>query len=220
VSLSRTEVKAFYDRFGKKLDTQALYEDRAIDALVAHARFADARSVFELGCGTGRFAARLLSECLPSGATYAGTDLSTTMVGLARERLAGFAQRARVTQSDGTVSLPLGAHSVDRVIATYVLELLSQTDATDFLNEAHRVLDVGGRICLVSLTTGTTIFSRIVSTAWSSVYRLRPSLVGGCRPVSILRCIDLRQWDVEHRSTVVVFGVPSEVLVAAARETD
>ncbi len=35
--LSHGEARRFYDRFGRELDWQNIYEDRAIDFLVAHA---------------------------------------------------------------------------------------------------------------------------------------------------------------------------------------
>ena len=52
--LSRQEARAVYDRIGAWQDTQAFYEGPALDALIAHGSFEDARAVFEVGCGTGR----------------------------------------------------------------------------------------------------------------------------------------------------------------------
>lgn len=43
--------------------------------------FETATHVFELGCGTGRFAERLLERHLPATARYKGIDLGPTMVG-------------------------------------------------------------------------------------------------------------------------------------------
>ena len=60
--LKHSAARAFYDRFGKKQDCQSFYEDPALDELIAHASFEDARSVFEFGCGTGKFAARILEN--------------------------------------------------------------------------------------------------------------------------------------------------------------
>lgn len=214
--LTPSEARAFYDSFGKKQDAQSFYEDRALDDLVAHSSLAEAGKVFEFGCGTGRFAARLLAEDLPVSATYTGCDLSRTMVDLATERLAKYAGRARVLQSCGMTHLPLPDHSVDRVISTYVLDLLSEADIKEFLREAHRVLRVGGKLCLVSLTTGATLLSRMVSSIWMSVFRLRASLVGGCRPIRLEKALDSSGWELEYRKVIVVVGVASEVLVARA----
>jgi hypothetical protein len=57
VVLSPDEARKVYDRIGRAQDTQAFYEDRATAELIPHLELADAQSVFEFGCGTGRFAA-------------------------------------------------------------------------------------------------------------------------------------------------------------------
>lgn len=105
--LTRDEARRFYDRFGARQDSQAFYEDRALDALIRAGDFENARSVVEFGCGTGRLAARLLGELLPPSTTYVGFDLSATMVSLARERLRELGERVRVEPSDGSAGLPL-----------------------------------------------------------------------------------------------------------------
>jgi ubiquinone/menaquinone biosynthesis C-methylase UbiE len=216
--LKPSEVQSFYDRFGKKQDAQSFYEDPAVEDLLANARFAEAENVFEFGCGTGRLAARLLAGHLPASATYLGYDLSRTMVALARARLATYGGRARVLQSDGAMHFPLPDNSVDRVISTYVFDLLSGKDIGDFLREAYRVLDVRGKLCLVSLTKGTTFLSRVVSNVWGAIFRLRASLVGGCRPIRLEEHINSGYWELEYRKVVIAFGVPSEVLIAQAKD--
>lgn len=213
--LTRSQARSFYDRFGKKQDTQAFYEDAALDELIAHAAFDQADKVFEFGCGTGRFASRLLTEQLPSSATYTGVDQSPTMIGLATQRLLPYAERAKAVQSDGSMRFPLVDHSVDRVVSTYVLDLLSEADIRQAIAEAHRVLVPGGKLCLVSLTLGVTIASRLVIALWSVLYRLRASLVGGCRPIMLEPFLAQEQWSITHRRSLSQFGVPSEVLIAA-----
>ena len=62
-ALTASEAEAYYNRFGKKQDSQGFYEDPALNDLIAHASFQDAQRVFEFGCGTGKFAARLTHSC-------------------------------------------------------------------------------------------------------------------------------------------------------------
>jgi ubiquinone/menaquinone biosynthesis C-methylase UbiE len=208
------EAKKYYDRFGKKQDSQSFYEDKATDDLIAYGDFGKAVKVFEFGCGTGRFAQNLLTAHLPAAAVYSGCDLSSTMVGLATQRLASFKDRAKVSQADGSIRFPVADRSVDRVVSAYVLDLLSDTDIRAFFLEAHRVLDNGGKICLVSLTNGSTLLSRGVARVWLSIFRLRASWVGGCRPIQLSRFLDAGLWHLEYHRVVTAFGVPSEVLVA------
>ncbi|MBI1394639.1 MAG: methyltransferase domain-containing protein [Betaproteobacteria bacterium] len=211
--LTVDRARAFYDRFGARQDGQGFYEDPALDDLIAHAGFGDAERVFEFGCGTGRLAERLLAGHLPPRAVWLGCDVSPVMTDLAARRLAAFGERARVWRSDGRIAFAVPDRTVDRVVSCYVLDLLSSEDIRAVLVEARRVLKRPGLLCLVSLTTGVTPLSRIVSSLWRIVFRARPELVGGCRPVRLEAFVDPACWQVRHRRVVTPFGVPSEVLV-------
>lgn len=211
--LSPTEVKEFYDGFGARQDRQGFYEDRALDDLFAHSALGRARRVVEFGCGTGRFAARVLAEF--PGLSYAGFDVSTTMVGLARERLARFGERATIGQLEpGTLRLPLPGGGVDRVLSTYVLDLLPASDIAAFFTEAGRLLDADGLLGVVSLARGPAFLPRLVSGLWGLVFRVAPGVVGGCRPIELAPFCDGRGWETLHRQTIVSRGISSEVLVA------
>jgi ubiquinone/menaquinone biosynthesis C-methylase UbiE len=215
--LTRNQAKAFYDHFGSKQDSQSFYEDKALDELIAHADFAHAHTLFELGCGTGRFALRLLTSQLPADASYVGMDLSDTMIAIAQQRLAPYAPRAQVVHSAGDMQFPLSDQSVDRVIVTYVFDLLSDADIQQAINEARRVLMPGGKLCLVSLSQGISLTSRLVCRLWSGLFRLQAPLVGGCRPIRLLPCFESTQWSVDYQQVLTQFGVPSEVLIATPR---
>jgi ubiquinone/menaquinone biosynthesis C-methylase UbiE len=212
-TLTASEAQAFYDKFGKKQDSQGFYEDPALEDLIAHAGFQVSHKIFEFGCGTGKFAERLLAEYLPSSATYLGCDVSSTMVELAGQRLRDYAERAKVVQSNGTVHFPIPDDSVDHVVSTYVLDLLSEENIKMVFAEAHRVLTAEGKLCLASLTKGTTILSRLVTSIWSTIFRMRASLVGGCRPIRLEPYVDTQRWRMEYRNILTPFGVPSEVVI-------
>jgi ubiquinone/menaquinone biosynthesis C-methylase UbiE len=215
--LTRAEARTFYDRWGARQDSQRPFEEPALRDLVAHARFDAARAVFELGCGTGRFAETLLEHHLPPGASYRAVDLSTTMVDLARKRLARFGARAEVQATDGEPVLALPSGSVDRFVSTYVFDLLGEDEIRALLAEAHRVLEPGGLVCLAGLTHGTGLVSRAFERVWRALHALRPSLVGGCRPISLVGLLSSPQWRILHHRVVVAWGMPSEVVVAEKR---
>ncbi len=213
-TLSHVEARRVYDRIGKGQDWQAFYEDRATDQLVRHGNFSAAQSVFEFGCGTGRFAARLLSEHLPKSARYLAVDLSPTMVRLAQSRLEAFGERVEVLLTEGEPPSGQAAGDFDRFVSNYVLDLLSQNDIELVLDEAHRMLRPGGLACLVSLTTGTTPVSRLVSGIWSRIHKLQPALVGGCRAIQLGAVLPKTHWRLVHHLNLAPFGIPSEVVVA------
>ena len=210
--LSKTQAKRHYDRYAAK-QNGASYEDEPLETLLEHADFGAAQAVFELGCGTGRFAAQVLDE-LPENATYYGTDLSSEMVALTRARLARFGDRAKVAQTGGSFPWPLDDKSIDRVLSCYVLDLLPEGEITAVLSEAARVLRPGGRLCLANLTDGTTPLLKLNMWRWRVLYRLNPLWVGGCRPQKLAGRLDVRIWRLHYHETVVSKLTPSEIIVA------
>lgn len=218
--LSHSEAKAFYDRFGARQDSQRFYEDAAVADLIAHSDMRRARAVFEFGCGTGRLAAHLLADCLPPMCRYRAVDVSETMVRLARRRLAGWEDRADVTQSTGSVTLDAESAGFDRFVVAYVLDLLDAEDTRGLLDEAHRILEPGGLFCAVGLTYGGTLRTRAVSLLWQALFRLNPRLLGGCRPIVIADHLRSAAWALRHRNVVTRFGISSEVVVAVRDHAD
>jgi ubiquinone/menaquinone biosynthesis C-methylase UbiE len=211
-TLSHAEARAFYDRLGARQDVHRVYEDPALASLIAHGDFRRARAIVEFGAGTGRLAERLLAEALPRECDYRCFDVSPTMVRLAGRRLGRFGPRVRVERTEGYATLPLGDRVCDRFLATYVLDLLSEEDARAVTDEASRVLCPDGLLCLVSLTGGRTCVSHLLEDAWRLAFRMRPQLVGGCRPIRLLAFLG-PGWALVHREVVCRWGLCSEVVV-------
>jgi ubiquinone/menaquinone biosynthesis C-methylase UbiE len=217
VTLSPPAVKALYDRIGRWQDTQRFYEDVATADLIAHANLGDVRSVFEFGVGTGRLAERLLRDHLPPATRYHGIDVSSTMVALARERLSPWASRVTIVESDGSPRIDTPDGQYDRVVSTYVLDLLSRDDIAAVLAEARRVLSPGGLVCLVSATHGRTTPQRLVMGLATRLHALSPTLVGGCRAIDLSSILGRASWRLVHHQVVSKWGIPSEVVVASPR---
>jgi len=213
-TLSHQEARRAYDRIGSLQDSQRFYEDPATSRVLQHGAFTSAESVFEFGCGTGRFALRLFEEYLPDTARYRGVDVSPRMVQLAQARLASYSSRAEVILNGGDPPVDEPTESYDRFISNYVFDLLSHDDIRAVLREAHRMLRPDGMLCLSGISSGTGFVSRIVACMVSWIQSVRPSLVGGCRPVDLLPFLTQSEWQVHHHSKVVAFGISSEVLVA------
>lgn len=209
------DAKRFYDRFGARQDTQ-FYERAALKHLVAHSDFEHATAIFELGCGTGRLAEWLFRKYLWGSASYLGIDISTTMIGIAAQRLANWKGRAAVLQADGTANLPCADGAFDRFVATYVLDLLSVPAINHVLSEARRLLRPNGKLCVVISTEGFTPVSRAFASIWKRIYAFNPRLVGGCRPLRVSKFLDEADWKIEHIQVVCSWGICSEIVVARA----
>lgn len=216
-TISRDEARQFYDRFGAKQDRQGFYEDPALELLIKLGHFSAAEKVFEFGCGTGRLAARLLSDHLNASAHYVGVDISSTMVRLAKNRLAPFKGRFEVHLSNGEFEICNYGGPFDRVVSTYVLDLLNMTDIQECLAKAHGAMVTGGLFCHAGLTKGTGPVSIATSALWTVIHRIRPLLVGGCRPLELADLIPEDQWRLIHREVIISAAIPSEVVIAEAR---
>ena len=212
--LSPSDAKTVYDRMGRFLNTQKVFEGPFKEDLIAHADFGAARSVLEYGIGTGTFAERLLAHELPDGARYLGVDQSTTMIGLTRDRIAAWVDRASVLQSDGGPRIDAPDGGFDRFVSTYVFDLLSHDHIRTVLEEAHRLLGDGGRLCLAGLAHGQSGPERLVSNVIDRVWSLNPKLMGGCRPIEIAPFLTPDRWSIVYERTGSAWGVTSEVLVA------
>lgn len=211
--LSAEQAAAVYDRIGRLQDTQAFYERAAVDALIRAGEFGAAGNVLEVGCGTGALAARLLADHLPEQAGYVAVDVSPKMISLAGSRLRGWSDRARVARIDGDAPWPVSDAAADRVVATYVLDLLAPAAIVAFFAEAARVLRPGGLVAIASLAAGRRGVPRLVSAGWSRLWSINPRLTGGCRPVDPVALLPA-DWDVRMTMTVTSWAITSAVLIA------
>ena len=215
--MSHQQAKAFYDRFGKKQDSQSFYEDIAIEALIRKCDFDKASSVFEFGCGTGQFAERLLEEHLPSNARYVGVDISETMVSLAKERLVRFGLRAEVHLVSSSPQLDFGTGAFDRFVSNYVFDLLEFEDMRRILGEAWRILSDDGLLGFVSLTHGFTFTSRAAESIWMLYMLSNRPLSADAEPISLSELVAEPNWRILYDRELSAYGVPSEVLVTKKR---
>lgn len=214
-TLSREQARRVYDRIGSWQDSQAFYEDRAVAEVTRLANFGESGRALEFGCGTGRYAERLLSEFLPETGSYRGVDISPVMVELAKERLLPFAPRAVVELSEGEPPRAKDGELYDRFVSNYVLDLLSEADIRGVIDAAYAALEPGGLLCLTSLSEASSSPSRFILACWSLLRSIDPAVVGGCRPLSLLDYVGGPRWHVQAEERVVQFGVPSQVVVAS-----
>ncbi len=213
MALTLNQARSVYDRIGRVQDWQAFYEDATINRLVAEAAFAGDQTIFEFGCGTGRLAGRLLAE-LPSSVNYLGVDISPVMINLATSRLAAWTERAKVVLVDGSLPLPAVDDFADRVLSTFVFDLLDEAYARAVLEDLRRILKPNGRLCLASLAHGERLLERGLCRAWTGLWRVAPQVVGGCRPINVSSLLE-HGWEVEHHSRVHRLGLVMDVVIAA-----
>lgn len=189
---SSSSLEAYYDQYGSEQESQAYYEDPAFDWLIARGAIGDGVpvSLAEFGCGTGRFARRVVQAQDGAEFAYRGFDVSGTMVDLTREALAPQVADLDVRKTGGQALVPLADSSVSHFACTFVLDLLPDEQQQTLLHEANRVLQPGGFALLASLDSEARGFAKLTGVLWKVVYTLVPMRVGGCRPVALLGMVD------------------------------
>ena len=125
-----------------------------------------------------------------------------------------------VRQTDGSLQFAERSGSFDRFVSNYVLDLLSVPDIVQLRACAHRLLVAGGRLCLVSLTRGSTPLTRLVTWSWTHLHALEPRLVGGCRPLDLRDCLPGTDFHIDDAQVITRFGIPSEVMVASKSSSE
>ena len=207
--LSEAEARAFYDRYGRKLDWGEPFEGAAKRLALGRAAARPGERALEVGIGCGHALAHLVLE---GAGLVVGVDLSRTMLDLGRRR----APQARLVRGS-ILRLPLAPGAFDLVLSSYLLDLLPLGDVDRALAELARVVAPGGRVILCGLTLGETLPQRAVMGLWSAIHRLSPARVGGCRPLLLAPRLAAAGLDLVERVHVSQLGVPSEVLVARPR---
>lgn len=143
-----------HDDTEDELDRSGSYTVDILDRLVG---ISPSDVVLEIGCGVGRVGKVLSPKCLK----WIGTDISSSMVRHAAQRLKGAGNVELVELS--TVGLrEFSGNSVDLVYCTVVFMHLYEWDRYTYVREAFRVLKPGGRCFFdsvdLTLTHGWKVF--------------------------------------------------------------
>jgi demethylmenaquinone methyltransferase/2-methoxy-6-polyprenyl-1,4-benzoquinol methylase len=201
------QIQLFYDRMGGRYDWFEIYEGRAKARSLKLLQLAPGQVVLNVGVGTGKQHAEILSEIQPDGLAI-GVDVSEVMASLAQERTA-----APICQADARF-LPCASEHFDRLYAAYVLDLLPLSDLPAVLSGFHRVIKPGGLMVLLALTEGVNVPSRALVAVWKAAYEISPVACGGCRPLQLTRLVQAAGFEDLQREVVVQMAVPSEIIVA------
>ena len=132
-------VAARFDESVARFKAEVSPEDVRLRAVLEALGPLEGRRVLDLGCGKGRFAAHLRER----GAEVIGLDLSAAM-------LSGAIGLHRVRAS--ARRLPFADSTFHAVVAIEVLEHVGAVESV--LEEARRVLELGGRLVIVDKNLG------------------------------------------------------------------
>jgi SAM-dependent methyltransferase len=129
---------AAFDRFTSSEDSFSENIERpVIESLLGDLAYA---SALDLGCGSGTYATRLAA----GGARVVGVDLSTTMLGLARDRARARALTLELLVADISRPLPVSSAQFDLVFTATALHYVE--DLGSAMREIARVMRSQGRL--------------------------------------------------------------------------
>jgi len=100
--------------------------------------------------------------------------------------------------------------SFDVLINNFMFDLLPEADFGLVLAEFRRVLRPNGRLVLVNMAKGDSLQHKL----WDAIYRIHPSLMGGCRGVALSASVAQAGFTKLQRDLVSQCGFPSEIIRA------
>ncbi|MCZ7571146.1 MAG: methyltransferase domain-containing protein [Ardenticatenaceae bacterium] len=183
-------------------------------ARVAGLRKLDAREgerVLEIGVGTGHNIVALAHAVGESGKVY-GFDLSPGMLEATRARLRERGLVARVALEEGdAVRLPFEEGAFDAVFMSFTLELFDTPEIPEVVGECRRVLRVGGRICVVSISKagGSSPMRELFE--WG--HHTFPAFLD-CRPIFVQRALEEAGFQIVDATQISLWGLPVEIILA------
>ncbi len=185
----------------------------AYDRLVELGAFSMAKSVLEIGSGTGGFADRLLKRELQGDTLYQLTEVSPVLTKRLERRFAGFSNQVRVQCVEMNNPYPFTG-PFDRIVSAYVHDTMPLEDLQWHMDELHRLLAPGGKLCMAITGGGTSKRARLMMRAWHGLFSLNPSLVGGSRVVDLVKMLDSKKWEQVESEDVDGLGFASRVIIA------
>lgn len=102
----------------------------------------------DIGCGTG-WALNLAAQSVNNAGTFYGVDLSSRMIGKAKENFEG-KENFHFLQADSQ-SIPLESDFFDAIICTHSFH--HYLDPQKVMSEIHRLLKPGGKVYILDPTT-------------------------------------------------------------------
>lgn len=203
------------------------------------------QKVFDYGCGQGKLAEYVLSimedetnnevsESLtgPNSVKWHGVDQSPEMIARFKERFYSCASKKMeasceyIANGDAAKLLStIPTNSYDRFISTYCLDLLSEEDMYKVLTLAEHLIHPEGEIILAGITYGwkDSVKTFLMTLGWNLMYRIKPKVVGGCRPQNLIPYVKEMDWEITKVVRTKPQGFPwmmSEIICARPKKAN
>jgi demethylmenaquinone methyltransferase/2-methoxy-6-polyprenyl-1,4-benzoquinol methylase len=198
-------ISVVYDWFG------GIFERKPAEKTLSYLQIENGETVLEIGFGTGHCLQRIALSVSKTGKAY-GIDISDRMLQITRKRLekAGLMNRVELYHGDAA-KLPFINETFDAVFMSFTLELFDTPEIPQLLNEVRRVLKVGGRLGVASLSRikGNSVALRIYE--W--IHSKWPKYVD-CRPIYVEQFLRKAGYTIQSKEVNSLLALPLEIVIA------
>lgn len=212
VKRSKQQAQASYDRMSRWYDLLAgpaenRFKRLGVDLLDVQAW----ETVLEIGFGTG-LCITWLAEAVGAGGHVHGIDISEGMLDVAQTRLdkAGYSQRVSLRRGDAE-QLPYQDHTFDALFTSFTLELFDTPEIPRLLAECRRVLQPGGRLCVVAMARKTPANWMVRLYEWA--HETFPAYAD-CRPIYVAQALAQAGFNTRRVIEKTMFGLPVDIVLA------
>jgi demethylmenaquinone methyltransferase/2-methoxy-6-polyprenyl-1,4-benzoquinol methylase len=195
----------FYDLLAGPSETQFIHLGLEMLAVKA------GEAILEIGSGTGKALLELCTQVGDQGKVN-GLDLSPGMLRVAHNRLgnAGVHRQVSLLMGDGA-TLPYKNQAFSAVFMSFTLELFDTPEIPLVLAECQRVLQLDGRLGVVSMLKSEHP-GRIVR-LYEWFHKKLPAYVD-CRPIDAQAMIQDAGFSLQKQQVKNMWGLPVAIMVA------
>ena len=185
-----------------------LTETKAQERAIQLVNIQDEIVILDVAVGTGRLFNRIVKRN-PNGRNI-GIDISKGMLAKAKSLLSKQPSSNYELEIGSAFDITMDNHSVDILFNNYMFDLVPFDQMDIIIDEFYRVLKPGGQLVLVNMTKK----ERLGAGLYERIYRISPTLMGGCRGVQMFDLLTENGFKVEIREYIQQMLFPSEVIIA------
>lgn len=204
-------VRANYDRLSRWYGWLAAGEKRLRIQGLALLQAQPGETMLEVGFGAGDTLVDLAAAA-GNGGRVCGADLSLSMAHVAQARLRRFpGMKPPFPLCADTLRLPWKNETFDGLFSAFTIETLPENEMPAAMDECHRVLRRGGRLCMVSLARVER--HGLAASVYAALRARFPGLID-CRPIDLSGLLHQAGFTLLETRRGSTWGLPVETVLA------